>query len=798
MRKALTLILILALLSGLLLTGCSVVKAEIARDKLELAKKFVLEQKYEEAVLAYNEMIKIDPKMEEAYIGLANVYMIQNKTEMAENILKQGINNVDSKNVLRLSLAGILSEQGRYEEAQQEYNNMLLETMSKDSTSKDYSLLAKAYLKQGNTTKALGMIIESLKRDINEHTAYEAIEDLYDEDYKKIMDKAEEMLKNDSNDKIGLMLKFYALFNMGKYEEAAAMYNEIKEKINSDKTTILTSLAYYRLGKKQDAERLMSGLDIDKIDDVNILLDLVAYFQETGNTEKAIQLAEKGLEIDNKEMDLYLALYELTNDEKYLAQFKTGNLMSSLRYIWNIEQLNQNRMDEIAGWAEPGSQYTFDSQHLLRFDPLDRIIFKKINRMLFDELHNQYIEAFTNYIKEKVANREYPSFALLLPDALEFDLLTTEDMVKLFNSLDSNDASQILADMTEFLYGMETSNYNLNIDTYNLIHKYPLLTAEQIEFQSELSKALVIKEIQEIRRILLNCRNELLSRIINVKISQIDVSHYPAVKLYVSVYRGDKKPIGELGSRNFEILDNNYRITNFNIVPQNSKLANRKTNIYLVFDTSGSMDGAPLVGAINAGKQFINMMRQEDQLAIAAFNESVFPVLDFTNDKDKLLESISSLTPGGGTAAYDGVKYACQQLAFTTGRKVIVLLSDGRDNRSSSTLNEVIEAAKNSETSIFVVALGDFDNETLLHLANETGGQIFKTPQPEELVELYNDISNLVKQEYKIDYLANPDGLPTHDLKVKVLLNHGSNMDQKSYQLKKKNEKSEPDLANIN
>jgi tetratricopeptide (TPR) repeat protein len=86
-------------------------------EKLELANKYLLEQNYEQAIVAFNEVIKIDPKVVEAYQGLADAYNALGKPEEAEKILLAGIKAVDDKDPLRISLGDFYFDQLAYEKA---------------------------------------------------------------------------------------------------------------------------------------------------------------------------------------------------------------------------------------------------------------------------------------------------------------------------------------------------------------------------------------------------------------------------------------------------------------------------------------------------------------------------------------------------------------------------------------------------------------------------------------------------------------------------------------------------------
>ncbi|UNC91115.1 zinc ribbon domain-containing protein [Candidatus Contubernalis alkaliaceticus] len=90
-------------------------------DKLALAEKYLFDEEYDQAILAYREVIDIVPKEERAYTGLAKVYTVQDDYESAEEVLIEGIQIVEQTIPLRRNLADIYVIQGKYEEAKAHY-----------------------------------------------------------------------------------------------------------------------------------------------------------------------------------------------------------------------------------------------------------------------------------------------------------------------------------------------------------------------------------------------------------------------------------------------------------------------------------------------------------------------------------------------------------------------------------------------------------------------------------------------------------------------------------------------------
>jgi VWFA-related protein len=280
--------------------------------------------------------------------------------------------------------------------------------------------------------------------------------------------------------------------------------------------------------------------------------------------------------------------------------------------------------------------------------------------------------------------------------------------------------------------------------------------------------------------------NELMSKTININVTQIDTTKYPIIIAYASIFDAGNRPIAGLRKENFFIMNDGYKITNYKVIPlsEEDKRINKETFIHMLFDTSGSMQGEPIEAAKQAGKTFIEKMRNTDKIAISSFNITYQKYTSFTNDRYKLEKSIAGLIANGGTALYDSIIKVCEEYTNINGRKALIVLSDGQDNQSMSTLEDAIKTATENSITIFVIALGEADISSLKKMAHLTGGQIFITPSHEELETLYKQISELIKKEYKIEMTASKNTKLEHELYIRVKHNEQQGQIYYYYELK--------------
>jgi len=165
-----------------------------------------------------------------------------------------------------------------------------------------------------------------------------------------------------------------------------------------------------------------------------------------------------------------------------------------------------------------------------------------------------------------------------------------------------------------------------------------------------------------------------------------------------------------------------------------------------------------------AATEFLNsIVRPRQDLAfVIGFDSTPEVTQDFTNDTEKLSNGIRMLRPGGGTALFDAVYYACRdklmkQKDRTTVRRAIILVSDGDDNQSHSTLSEAIEMAQRAEVIIYTISTStsnteDRGDKVLKKLAENTGGRAFSPFKIQDVSDAFREIQDELRSQYAVAY----------------------------------------------
>nr|MBC7245787.1 VWA domain-containing protein [Chloroflexota bacterium] len=179
----------------------------------------------------------------------------------------------------------------------------------------------------------------------------------------------------------------------------------------------------------------------------------------------------------------------------------------------------------------------------------------------------------------------------------------------------------------------------------------------------------------------------------------------------------------------------------------------RKTNVYLVADVSGSMQGEKLEQAREAFLTFLSLIKgDQERVGLIVFSSEVSEVVllaELATNRQVLYSTIAALSAGGDTALLDAINLAydkLQQRQDSERINAIVVMTDGKENNSQISLRDLTaKLRQGNETGlpivVFCVAYGnDADMNTLEKISATTGGQT-RRGTPETIRELYKLLS---------------------------------------------------------
>lgn len=252
----------------------------------------------------------------------------------------------------------------------------------------------------------------------------------------------------------------------------------------------------------------------------------------------------------------------------------------------------------------------------------------------------------------------------------------------------------------------------------------------------------------------------------NVSVVQQDISSYPTVRLYLDITDDYDEVIENVNKKYFILSeqqgsDEKYlkqEITKATQLNQAERL-----NISMVADVSGSMDiSMPRVQDIMSN--FLDNVQFDvgDQIELSSFDDEFQIEEYFTSDRASLVDKVYELEADGGTKLYDSLIEAAQRAYLQEGARCVIAFTDGLDNCSASTEDDVITYATQYDVPIFIIGIGvdDYDgySASLQRIAERTGGSYYNVEDVSETMEeVYNSIYRQQKEVYCVEYNTNAD-----------------------------------------
>jgi len=232
------------------------------------------------------------------------------------------------------------------------------------------------------------------------------------------------------------------------------------------------------------------------------------------------------------------------------------------------------------------------------------------------------------------------------------------------------------------------------------------------------------------------------------------------VEVYATVTDSRGRYIDDLTREQFAVLENGRPQPLAAFESRSSELS-----VALLLDTTGSMYAA-LPALKVAALKLIGELRPEDQVAVYSFNDKVSELVPFTADKDAAKRAVLHTRPLGETALYDALARVNRDLAARTGKKVIVVFTDGDDNASTLTADTAIQRAKAAGVPVYTIAQGaalinaDYLKQ-LAGVSQSTGGAAYAIRNAAEIRGVFEKVSEDLMHTYFFAFRPAPP--ETHD-----------------------------------
>ena len=217
-----------------------------------------------------------------------------------------------------------------------------------------------------------------------------------------------------------------------------------------------------------------------------------------------------------------------------------------------------------------------------------------------------------------------------------------------------------------------------------------------------------------------------------------------------------------------DLTQNDFRVFDDAKPAESVRSFSRETNlplrVGLLIDASNSVRDR-FKFEQEAAIEFLNQIVRSkyDRAFVIGFDTTPEVTQDFTDDTEALSHGVRMLRPGGGTAMYDAIYYACRDKLMQADksqvatRRAIILLSDGEDNQSRVSRDEAVEMAQRAEVIIYTISTNTSGlklrgDKILEHFADETGGKAFFPFKIQDVADAFSQIQDELRSQYAVSY----------------------------------------------
>ena len=257
-----------------------------------------------------------------------------------------------------------------------------------------------------------------------------------------------------------------------------------------------------------------------------------------------------------------------------------------------------------------------------------------------------------------------------------------------------------------------------------------------------------------------------------------------ARRVFVDVFVSNKgRPVSGLTADDFQILDNGE--------PQEGVIllnaADQPLSAVLLMDMSASVQGQKLQQSKSAARAFVEGLSPSDEIAVMAFATRYRLIQPMTKITEEATLPFERLRSGGATALHDSLHAATVHAESGTGRPLVVVFSDGADNSSWLTMDDLVSAAEASSAVIYAVhvssgagltlrdangrrfvaiSMDHKGTRTLTDVVRAAGGRLISLRSTENLADAYAAILDEMRRRYLIVYEPGSNEPGWHSLDV--------------------------------
>jgi VWFA-related protein len=227
------------------------------------------------------------------------------------------------------------------------------------------------------------------------------------------------------------------------------------------------------------------------------------------------------------------------------------------------------------------------------------------------------------------------------------------------------------------------------------------------------------------------------------------------VEVYATVADAHGQPVSGLGRADFIVEEDGRQqeIRTFSAGEFPLALA-------VGIDRSFSMARIGLPAVASAVRGFLMGLRADDQAMVMAIGSESEVIAPLSRDRATAIAALEQLTPWGTTPLFDATLSAVDAIAAASGRRALILISDGSDRYSQAKPAEVLDRVRRKGVLIYPVAMGRGRDSAFVEMATVTGGRFSQVANAAALPAALSAIANELRFQYLLGYVPDATARP--------------------------------------
>jgi hypothetical protein len=246
---------------------------------------------------------------------------------------------------------------------------------------------------------------------------------------------------------------------------------------------------------------------------------------------------------------------------------------------------------------------------------------------------------------------------------------------------------------------------------------------------------------------------------IDVRIDQVVSKNFPDMKVYTSVVYKNREPVLSLVRGSFSVLVDGQEIKD-RLDVAGFQYTEEGISYMLLIAANGLMEGEPLEAEKQAAVDLSEFLREQDELSVYTYADEVKPIFEFQKKNESLVQKINKIdVMGSNPHLFDVLVQAARRLDESRiSRKVIIIMSDGRNIGSRFTQEKLLEVLDEKNIPVYGIGVKLMSGQNLYQIAQiseHTGGGYIYADTLENIPSSMRQTHNQVSLGYVLKFKIN-------------------------------------------